>query len=722
MRGRVSGKRCALASAVLVLGGSAVLAPPAVAVSPFAEWAAQAREVALPTGDRLTVFPGANGGTDYAFSSPPRTAFQSYQSDGGDRYVIPADAVPFLGQLGKSLFDVTALAREKPGKIPLDLTFPAGTAPSALPGITLVSAAGNTATGYLENPAEFTAELHRRIAADTAAGRPPGSSVLPAKIRLAGAPGEARPQYPMKILELRLADLRGRSVNGLVSLVDTDSAARLTRQVEVDGVARIAVPRGRYAASASFSDFDETGKLTAARTSWVEGFVVDDSPGVQTLTVEEKHATAEITVTAPKAAEQDLLVTSFYREDATGRGFAAGVAGGTVKQYVRPVPKPAQGVLHYVVQWGGKAPQPEDRYRVDLSFASEGIAEDQSFSAKESELATVRDRLYADPADAMPVAIENGPVDPVIERHGLGAFGFFVPAPGVLTDYLGTAHTGNWVQYEQTGSTRMLMTADPRVYRPGSTTTVDWSRGPLTAGLGQWTQGRLCEVCYAGGTVSVAIQVLRDSVPDHTAIPLSLIPKTHFSLYRDEKQVFDGDAYGLTLDVPETPATFRGVLDVDRTAMPGVSQAGKLRTELTMRYDPSGPDASLPAPHRCLASDRTRPCRIMGALTVDYHLDADLSTTSSSPLQVLELHVGHAAYSGAGSHSPITSATVSVSADNGATWQPAQVFGLFGEYVAVWRNPPAGISPSLKVTARDLAGNAITQTISNAYTVGKAER
>ncbi|MGW7531466.1 hypothetical protein [Amycolatopsis sp. NPDC054798] len=674
----------------------------------------------LPTGDRLTVFPGPNGGTNYAFSSPPRTAFQSYQADGGDRYVIPGDAVPFLGKLDKSLFDVTLLARTQSGKTPLELTFPAGSAPSSLPGITLTSSAGNTATGYLASAADFTADLHRRLAADAAAGRPAGSSALPATIRLAGAPREQQPRYPMKILELRLADLQDRPVSGILSLINTDSAAKLVRHVEVEGVTRIAVPEGHYAASATFSDVDSTGSVTATRTSWVEGFVVGDAPGVQTLTVEEKYATAEVKVAAPKSTTQDSITTNYFREDSTGRGFAIGIAGSTTRQYVRPVPKPAQGVLHYVVQWGGKAPRPEDRYRVDLSFASEGIAENQSFAAKDNEFATVRDRMHADPSDRMPVAIDSGPVDPVIARHGLGANGFFIPAPGVLTVYLGTTHTTEWVQYEQKGSSYQLMTADPRTYRPGSTTTVDWSRGPLTAGLGQWQRARACEACYSGGTVSVAIPELRDSVPDHTAVPLFYAPKLHFSLYRNDQQVFDQDgAYGAAVEAPKTPATFRGVLDVDRTAIPGVSQAGKLRTELTLKYDPAAHDPALPSPHQCQASDPTQPCRILGALTVDYRLDSDLTTTSSSPVQVLELHVGHAAYSGAGSHAPITSATVSVSADNGATWQPAQVFGLSGDYVAIWRNPLPGTSPSLKVTARDSAGNAITQTISNAYTVGK---
>ncbi|MFF0149629.1 hypothetical protein [Amycolatopsis sulphurea] len=106
---------------------------------------------------------------------------------------------------------------------------------------------------------------------------------------------------------------------------------------------------------------------------------------------------------------------------------------------------------------------------------------------------------------------------------------------------------------------------------------------------------------------------------------------------------------------------------------------------------------------------------------MDYRPAADLTTTSKAGDQALALHIGHTAFSGAGSRAPINSAAVSVSFDDGATWQPAKITGASGDYRATWRNPPepAGKSPSLKVTARNRAGNAITQTITGAYTVAR---
>ncbi|HEY2060748.1 MAG TPA: hypothetical protein VGH57_20440, partial [Amycolatopsis sp.] len=131
---------------VLAVGVSGALAAPASAenafttsaftTGPFADSAPAAQQVTLITGDQVTVFPGPNGGTNYPLSpSPNLRAAQSFQADGGDRYVIPADAAPYLGQLDRSLFDVTALAKAgvgKTGKIPLELSFPGGAAPAGI--------------------------------------------------------------------------------------------------------------------------------------------------------------------------------------------------------------------------------------------------------------------------------------------------------------------------------------------------------------------------------------------------------------------------------------------------------------------------------------------------------------------------------------------------------------------------------------------------------------
>jgi subtilase family serine protease len=67
----------------------------------------------------------------------------------------------------------------------------------------------------------------------------------------------------------------------------------------------------------------------------------------------------------------------------------------------------------------------------------------------------------------------------------------------------------------------------------------------------------------------------------------------------------------------------------------------------------------------------------------------------------------------------ITSTTVQVSFDDGATWQPAQLTGSGTTRYAVF-SAPAGSYVSLKVTAADAAGGTIYETITRGYATAAA--
>jgi len=137
--------------------------------------------------------------------------------------------------------------------------------------------------------------------------------------------------------------------------------------------------------------------------------------------------------------------------------------------------------------------------------------------------------------------------------------------PADITDYLGTADSGEWVQIDATPNGAFLQ-ADPHTYAAKHDYSVDWARGPLAAGLGQWTGLQFCDACTAGSTLSLAIPMIRDSVPDHTGFLPFFVPfTTHFTLYRDDTKVFDQDGFfgAAVTDIPATPSTYRGVLDVD---------------------------------------------------------------------------------------------------------------------------------------------------------------
>lgn len=65
------------------------------------------------------------------------------------------------------------------------------------------------------------------------------------------------------------------------------------------------------------------------------------------------------------------------------------------------------------------------------------------------------------------------------------------------------------------------------------------------------------------------------------------------------------------------------------------------------------------------------------------------------------------------------SVTVSASFDGGDTWEDAEVLGHQGRLRAVIRHPEGAENVSLRARATDVAGNTVTQTITNAYRIAQ---
>jgi hypothetical protein len=732
----------ATASAVTAALATPAIAAPGNTASPRPFAAGPARTVTLVTGDQVTLFPVANGTTDYTIRpAAGSVGFESYVGTGGDRYVVPAAAAPYLGTtLDPSLFDVSALAKSGDDTtIPLRMAVAPDATVAAPAGVTLTSTDTRTATGYVtaaDAPA-FGAALRKRIGADVTAGRRAGTSPLfggVTGVSVANAPqppATVQPHFALRILQVDVTDLTGQPIQAAtVQVTNTDSVTKGILDVPVvDGIGRVAVPAGNYSASSYFFDFDGSGDITAMHQVVVSDFTVADSSTASSVAVDERTATAKVDVTSPKPAVASVVTTDFVRLDSTGAGSMTSNANfdvSTVPMYESPAAKPAVGSLHYVVEWSGDAPDASDNYRVDLAFASDDIPADETFAGRLDQVATQRDALHTDPASGTTQAtLLSGPVDPIIEATGfIGVFGDPATTPGVFTDYLGTGDAGEWAQTYQT-STGVALDADPHLYPAQHTSDVDWGKGPVTAGLGQWTGPHSCDACSAGDTLSLTVPYYRDTEPDHTSEPFSLAA-VHYTLYQGDTVLSDSDSSdSATVTVPRTPATYRGVLDVDQSGVPGVSQAVRTHTEETVQYSPTATNAPLPGSDQCDGQTATTPCEILGGLTLDYHLHGtDLTNTTSSPTQVLGLQVGHVTYDGVGVTSPITSVTVSVSFDEGTAWHQIPAPGVRGDYTATWQNSrgAAGTSPWLKVTATDAAGDAITQTVSNAYTIADTIR
>lgn len=709
--------------------------------------APSAQKVTLPTGDSVTVST-VNGRASYSVTGPKgaATAYVSYQDATGDHFIIPDEARPYLGrQLDASLFDVSALLRAGSGagaQIPVSLFFPAGTSPSAPPGVTLTSSSGSSATGTVEtgyltssSGAAFAAGLRSAIGADVAAGRHAGAGALfgglasmglaaPGSVLGSGASGAVSPRFPLHILQINATDLTGApSDNSLAFLLNVDAVAREQGFVPIaGGLARIAVPAGNYSMVVQYADFDTSGNLTAIRNVVVDDFSVSATATTSTVAADERTATVPFSVTTPRPATPDAMQISWIRQDAAGATstFGSIIFGGGITLYSNSQPAPAVGALHYVVQWDGAGPATGEQYRFDVAYGTSDIPANQTHVLRPRDLATVHHIFYTDPASPTGGAFLNGTYDGV----GLSEVGGGESYAGPVTQYLGTGDGGRWVSVFAT-SNGIQYLGDVENVVAGHEYRVEWAHGPLAPNFGRHTGPQVffpCLACASGSALMIAVNMVGDSEPDHVGLPF-FGGTSHFTLYQNGTVVADQDgAFGTELTgVPVAPTTYRLVYDTDNTGVSGLSQSLATHTDVTFRYVPGAdPGDTLPTSYGCdFNGSVTHPCQVLPVLNLDYHLSTDASNTSGSAVQAMQLDVGHLTYDGQGSHAPITSATVSVSFDGGKTWTHAVVGGAFGHYVAFWRNPAsaAGTSPELRVTAADAFGGSVTQTITSAYTI-----
>jgi len=509
--------------------------------------------------------------------------------------------------------------------------------------------------------------------------------------------------------------------------MDADSLGSTEVEVPiVDGLGRVEVPSGNFSAFGAFVEYSMTGHTIVTHFVTVTDFSVAPTAGATTtVTLDERTATSPVSVTMPVPATPDNAQLAFYRGDATGQrtGFSDIATGATPSFYVNPAAAAQVGTLHYVVQWGAVAEGTgtAQRVRYDAAFASDQIPADESFVAQANQFAEVHENFSGGQSGVAVGTMANASSDPVALATGYTAVGSLTDMPGQLTDYLGTADGGGWAQFAAVAPASDF-TADPRVFQAGRSYSFDWGHGPLGASFGQHNASpAFCLACVAGSTLAVQMNMQGDTEPDHAGMVL-FQSSTRLTVYQDGTPVFDQPNYigAEVTGIPDKPTTYRVVLDEDLSQVFDISQSTGSQTDLTFRYTPSKtPGTALPAQDTCLGQTADAACRILPVLTLSYDLASNANNFTSVGRQVMGLQVGHLSYDGAGSHAPITSASVSVSFDGGTSWQRAALAGTDGHYVAVWTNPAsaAGTLPELRVTATDGIGGSITQTIDNAYSI-----
>jgi hypothetical protein len=721
----------------------------------------QPRPVTLINGDRLLAGAEPGGGMSHeliAGTARGIGAALAAMTLGGKTYVIPADALPYLGRgLDPGLFDIASLLRDQArGRLPVEVRY-AGRVPS-LPGISITVARRGIARGYLTaaSARTFGAALARQFTADHARGSYGQDGLFAGRvsISLPGAAGRRAAQrsgprpagrhFPMETLTVTGTNLAGKPDTGdVVQIFNADNGLRFADPIESvnafdKGVAKFSVPSGHYWAVGMFAQL--AGKsYVGERIVVLPQFTVR---GSTTVSMAGRAASSRIHMVIPRPSRVDYTLFTLLRSGASGPVVPFGWEGLTSQRvWVSPTTrKPTVGALQAITasQLDSPPGAAGTPYEFGLAYLdTSGLVPSQRHVVQTATLAHVHARYY----QAVPARVQQFITVGTKQSSrllGMAGLGVIFRAPSRINEYLSAGHSLIWSDqyfqqddylYEGGGQ------IDPgKTFTPGERVTENWGGFPLHVAPDVTLTGArnpvplLVSASRTGNYLGVYVTPFSDNTPGDTGSGYTPIPHVTFSgryeIDVNGTRIAGGSAippkpyyaigFGRAIRVPPKPSVIRFLLTAVRkgSAYP-LSSAS--RTVWTWR---SGHEAgkTVPPGWQCLsafpARQAIRSCAAEPMMTLQYAIAGLTLPGATRPgRQVLRVTAGHLQLV---KPITVTRASVSVSFDGGKTWHRATVTGHGGRYTATF-TAPAGAKVSLRTSAADAAGGSVTETITNAY-------
>jgi len=346
-------------------------------------------------------------------------------------------------------------------------------------------------------------------------------------------------------------------------------------------------------------------------------------------------------------------------------------------------------------------------YAYDVSFVEEGqVGRNLSYRADRSALAAVETRIYSTGTGEA----ESGWI---LNQHTHQScsctsppVGDFVPSTGFSRTQYVTADgdvkaTTAW---EYLAGKTIVRPREFPTYRRGEHTTQEFLKAPYSPGVsGGAGSNSQVATSRRGDVIDFNYAPFTDAAGNWSrSLPGASVTTT---LYADDTEVYSGRAAVGDVSVPADSSRYRLVSDVSN----GGSVAGLMasaHTEWTFGSTTVAQDS-----------------KVLPLLDIDY-TDVANARTGRSALDLantarlgdrvnLDLAVNHQPGATAG---PVSTVTVQVSSDDGATWQTAPVRKLHdGRYQATYTHPQKGQYISLKLHATDTDGNTTDQTLIRSY-------
>ncbi len=547
----------------------------------------------------------------------------------------------------------------------------------------------------------------------------------------------------MRTLTMRGTNLSGKPADGDFAFVfNADNSSLFSDPIEslndfFHGVAKFSVPGGHYWALAVFVGLSPGLSL---RTDVLPQFTVGKHT---TVRVDARAATSEITMVTPRPSVAQALSLEIRRPPRVGfaESFTLGPLPGGL--WVNPTRTPVtvgqlqtftDGLLTSV---NG----PTAAYEYDLAFASaNGLIPPQRFVVKPSSLARVDARYY----DGVATTGSLGRVGLFAAQLQDGFFDFSTfpfTLPQRRVEYTSAGSGLAWLSVLTNGPGDVIQADAFRSYHPGGAVREDWNSYPLHTGVnfsaitGSDSFLDLPSAARAGDTLSLDMTPFSDNLPGHLGNGFGFDSTGakitgSFEIDQNGTKIVGGnvptpwspDLFLTGVSLSPQPSVIRFVLNSARS---GAQYPLSTASQTTWTWNSSHEaGTTLPTGWACANTFITgvldRHCAVAPLLTLRYGVGGlALDGSVAAGPQVLDVSVGHLQVAKA---TKITGATVAVSFDNGTTWQPASVSRRrAGNFRAVFTAPPLGPGTTgyvtLRVTARDAAGSAITETITRAYKI-----
>ncbi len=491
------------------------------------------------------------------------------------------------------------------------------------------------------------------------------------------------------------------SVTGWVINIDDPAIYYHGESGEAGQPLKFRVPAGRYSVMGSFMAWGDGDERMAMAGDPDVAIAADTSLALDLS--QAKQLTASVDGVATEAGSIGLTYIQMPRRGAgwTDFAFAWGDAAKAGNVFVAPNDGTGTGTFQSYGAFGLDAPGAgHSPYLYDLvrPFGN-GIPNDPTYrvtAAEQTTLARIDQRFST--LDS-PDSVTNH------KRYGFSEEGVFLtdyttgPLSGDRTDYLSSGYT--WLD-EAFWNDVVTQEGFAR-YQPGSRQEKVWVRQPLRSDWYDDPAGSPSSCAPAApsrtsGNLHVELVTLTDQHQRFDCLSggFGLDIKSKLTLQRNGKTVGEADKSFADFTIPKQAGDYRLTYDIDTSAELPVST--KVTTSWTFRSAGPNGSGSIPLP----------------LLSVDYALALDKANRPTSGLATFTVNQAHGVRKQA-----ISSFGLSVSLDDGATWQTVPVKRSGDDrYQAQLPQPAAGQTVSLRVATQGNAGSGVEQTIIRAYRAG----